>query len=414
MDTLKNRDLLKKSYFLRLVYIAFSCTVHITSFLQFLARIETFKDIPGFNQQFILLLLVSAGLSIFFLYAKQIKYVLILILLHVLVFILIIYPLSQHISILFTLVTLIIVEAMFFLPSVYNYIGSLGITGLTLLLQRPVIAWGRTIPPPPMDETILLAFFLVLLLIFTGIINELFKAVQSHAQQIQRMDTAIKQLMNANVGFQQYARQKEVLSRMNERKRITSEIHDTIGYTLTNIIMMMEAVISNLRKSPPQLEVVENLVQSVKSQAKEGLNEVRKSLHILREEKEEQARGLKAISKIAKTFQESTQVEVHLDFGNLPLDLDDEYSTILYRLIQEGMTNAFRHGKTKVLWINLRQDESGIFLRIRDKGIGSSKPEQGIGLSGMWERVAAIGGRISAHNVADGFELSAWIPRKKE
>lgn len=64
-----------------------------------------------------------------------------------------------------------------------------------------------------------------------------------YTQKIKHLDSAISQLSDANVGFQSYVKSLEFQIIMNERKRVSREIHDTVGYALTNIIMMTEAAI---------------------------------------------------------------------------------------------------------------------------------------------------------------------------
>ncbi len=83
------------------------------------------------------------------------------------------------------------------------------------------------------------------------------------------------------------------------------------------------------------------------------------------------------------------------------------------RIVQEGLTNAFRHGKATRVRINLWQTEGEILVSVLDNGRGiapGTSVTDGIGLAGMRERLAEYGGEIRLGPVVDGFELAATIP----
>ena len=90
--------------------------------------------------------------------------------------------------------------------------------------------------------------------------------------------------------------------------------------------------------------------------------------------------------------------------------MDKEVDQVVYRMIQEGLTNAFRHGKATLIHVRLWIFQVELIVRIHDNGQGSPEIKKGIGLQGMEERLKKIHGRLEAKNVADGFVVSAWIP----
>ena len=403
-----------RDHFFVIVFISLSVICHLVGAIQFLVSLTRLKIAPEFFSQFFVLLALSFLLSVVIGAINKKRYTFFIILFHFVVFVLIGYPLSDYLGVEFSLLTVIIVEIVFFISSPYNIIFGFLVIVLTVLLQHSTVAWGKELPAPPLESILSIGLYSLVVLVFSAILKKLFLDLQIQISQVERMDEAVKQLMSANIGFQQYAKRQEETSKISERKRVTREIHDTIGYTLTNVIMMMEAITSLIKVAPAEIERINELANGVKRQAQEGLREVRKALHLLREEEEPELSGLRAIDKIVKTFQEATRVRVNVDFGNMPWDLDRECDELMYRLVQEGMTNAFRHGKATEIWIRFWQDESGIFVTIRDNGSGSPKVKKGIGLLGMTERVTGMGGSIVAHNVVDGFELSVWIPGDKE
>lgn len=198
-------------------------------------------------------------------------------------------------------------------------------------------------------------------------------------------------------------------AKKNERERISREIHDIIGYTLTNLKMMMEAAIDLSKKYSPRLT---ELVKQARDQAQEGLKETRLALHVLRVVDTDKIRGIDAVQKLVRVFEKATGVVVNADLGSITWNFDESVELILYRLVQEGMTNAFRHGKATRIEISFKQEISAITLRICDNGIGCTEIKDGIGFSGIKERIGKLGGRFTARKMSAGFELTVWIPCK--
>ena len=111
------------------------------------------------------------------------------------------------------------------------------------------------------------------------------------------------------------------------------------------------------------------------------------------------------------------QIKVELELGDVPLYLGEEANLTLFRLVQEGLTNALRHGKASRISVLFTRDGEGVFVTIQDNGIGSGKVGQktGFGLLGMQERVERLGGRLEViSEPGEGFTLKAWIPFGEE
>ena len=236
------------------------------------------------------------------------------------------------------------------------------------------------------------------------------EALAESDKHIKRLNTTVLNLSDANKAFQIYADNIESESAQKERNRITRELHDTVGYAMTNVIIMMNAARVVLNEDLAGLDM---LLEKVGDQTEQALNETRQTLHRLRNMEMHKPKGLQAISQLTRGFEGATGIEIRLNTGNLPWSLGMKIDSALFRFVQEGLTNAFRHGKATRIQINLWRTPDELRASIRDNGQGldSEEPvEDGIGLSGMKERFSSFGGKIVAHNVADGFELSATIP----
>ena len=222
-----------------------------------------------------------------------------------------------------------------------------------------------------------------------------------------RLHEATFQLAETNIQLQDYAALAEQQSAISERKRLGREIHDSLGYTLTNLVMMLEAALDFSEENPEELP--EHL-ERTRDQAKDGLAEVRRTLHQLRAE-QQQTKGLPAIHKLVNAFTKATHLEVELNMGDAPLYIGEEADWAAYRLVQEGITNAVRHGKATQIFISFFRKEDGVGILIKDNGAGTANIEEGYGLVGMRERIERLGGSLTVSSKpGEGFRLSAWIP----
>ena len=172
--------------------------------------------------------------------------------------------------------------------------------------------------------------------------------------------------------------------------------------------MMVEA--AKYLVNPAEKELAKQL-HLAHEQASEGLNEVHRALQALRPTQLSQATGMTAIYQLVTTFAKATQIEVQLNMGNAPLDFGEEADLAVYHLVQEGITNALRHGRATQISISFSQMEKMIHILIQDNGIGSKNIHEGFGLTGMRERIEKLGGRLEiSSGIGEGFRLVGVIP----
>jgi signal transduction histidine kinase len=135
-------------------------------------------------------------------------------------------------------------------------------------------------------------------------------------------------------------------------------------------------------------------------------------LYALRLQEESLPHGIVAIVKLVGTFEAATGITVTSNFTNTPVHLPKGTENALYHLVQECMTNSFRHGKATAIDIMTSVDDSAIQVVISDNGLGSSRVQEGIGLQGMSERIGRLGGKVAYENTPHGFVVKAALPWK--
>lgn len=254
-----------------------------------------------------------------------------------------------------------------------------------------------------------------LIIITSSVITMIYyreKLVWEHVEN-SRITGVMKQLTKVNLEYQDYAIDIEEIATEQERKRITREIHDIVGYTLTNTIMMMEAAIDMMQRNPLGIAA---LINTTRENAQEGLEQTRSALYKLRETRIERPQGLSVIIRMFKVFSTATGVQATLLWNNLPWNYDEARNKILFYSIQQGLVNAFIHGKASNVLIEGRLNDTSLIVSIKDNGIGTKgKPIiEGIGIKGIRERLDTIKGYLEICKIHNGFFLKLHIPLDTE
>jgi signal transduction histidine kinase len=218
-----------------------------------------------------------------------------------------------------------------------------------------------------------------------------------------RLAEALMGVTRLNLSYQDYSASVEEKSALEERLRLTRDIHDVVGYALTNTMMLMRAAAIMIEKEP---EKVGALIEATQKGAESALAQVRGILGDLRRREIRYAAGPNAIAKVVRVFKTATGAEVDLDFGNFDWSIGDEEAFAVHHFVQEAMLNAFSHGKATAIRVSFRQAEDALAVTVRDNGSGSKGVSEGIGISGMRERLAKVGGGLEYSSTADGFSIT--------
>lgn len=189
-------------------------------------------------------------------------------------------------------------------------------------------------------------------------------------------------------------------SRLNERMRISRELHDLLGHHLTALSLNLE-VANHLVTGKAQEHV-----RQAQSLAKLLLTDVREVVSQLRENEHLDLR-----EALAALTDNVPALDIDLEIG-VALNIDDPARAhVLLRCAQEAVTNAVKHARASRLWLSLMPGQGGVVLRARDNGHGTARLTAGNGLRGMGERLAQFGGRLDIDTAPDrGFSLTAWLP----
>ncbi|MCI1209859.1 MAG: histidine kinase [Treponema sp.] len=224
-----------------------------------------------------------------------------------------------------------------------------------------------------------------------------------------RLEKFANKIMNTNLAYQNYAVTLEKNTIKNERQRISREIHDIIGYTMTNILMLIQAALNSRDEEQRDM-----LLKKASAHLNDSVDRARLSLRRMREQDIPEEHGRNLFRRLTTTFAEVTDCTIVMDYGNLPESIDSEIEKILLSTIEEGLTNSFKHGKADSINISLWYEKGWISLRITDNGLGKNhkgdEVKAGIGIQGMREQIIPLGGMFSARYVPEGFRIQAALP----
>jgi signal transduction histidine kinase len=190
-----------------------------------------------------------------------------------------------------------------------------------------------------------------------------------------------------------------------ERNRIAREIHDTVGHTLTTVLIEIEAGKRLIEKDK---DLSKQKLELAQKQVRKGLNDIRKSVRLLKEGSEV-LDFMPSIKLLIEETIKHTDIEINCNIKNCD-KLEGQIGKAIYHALQEGLTNGMKHGGANIFNFKLKKDDKISFFLL-DNGEGMKKDSiMGFGLSAMEDRVNKLNGKIAFKNTTQGFLLEIQIP----
>jgi signal transduction histidine kinase/ligand-binding sensor domain-containing protein len=199
---------------------------------------------------------------------------------------------------------------------------------------------------------------------------------------------------------QRYERAQEVVV-VEERQRLARELHDSVTQALYGMTLYAEAMSRQLPSGNTELLSV--YIQELQETAREALREMRLLIFELRPPLLEEEGLVAALQSRLEAVEQRAGMEAYLELatgrsslgmGRMPANIEDG----LYRIAQEALNNALKHAYARKVTVSLRQEQRTVIMEIADDGIGfeldSVQEHAGLGLPGMKERAAQMGGSV--------------------
>ena len=204
-----------------------------------------------------------------------------------------------------------------------------------------------------------------------------------------------------------------VAAQEDERRSISRELHDEVGQALTGMRVEM-ANLSTLMRAG-DANAVAAKTDEIKQMVEDSLGVVRNMALLLRPSMLDDLGLVPALEWQAREVSKRSGVRVNVEAGQVSEDLPEEHKTCIYRVVQEALHNCIRHAGARSVTVTVRQSPDELSLSVEDDGKGFDvRRERGLGLIGIEERVANLGGNFAVESAPGrGSRLRISLPLKE-
>jgi len=212
-----------------------------------------------------------------------------------------------------------------------------------------------------------------------------------------------------NAVLEQYMSQIERITLAEERNRLSSELHDTVGHAYTSIIMGMETLRTDLAT-----EMGVQRLDSLLEMGRKSIEDVRGYLHQMDPQCQSPSL-IQSLQNLGAEFQEHAQVDVSFRTFGEEYQLSRQAKIAFIRCLQESLTNAVRHGQGTEIIVSLQFEQQYTRLEVQDNGKGNVEWQEGFGMNTMKERAMNLQGQLSVYTKPEeGMLVTCTIPRQTE
>ena len=192
----------------------------------------------------------------------------------------------------------------------------------------------------------------------------------------------------------QSSRERLVLAREEERRRLRRDLHDGLGPTLASQTFQLDEILDRLHDDPAGTA---NLVLALKEQNQQLVADVRRLVYELRPPALDELGIAGALTAHVAQYERSSPVTIEVETIPDPLPaLPAAVEVAAYRIAREAITNTMRHAKAGRCQASLSVSDADLTIEVRDDGVGvSSRVRAGVGISSMRERTEELGGEFS-------------------
>lgn len=205
-----------------------------------------------------------------------------------------------------------------------------------------------------------------------------------------------------------------------ERGRISRELHDGLGQSLTALKMQLEMLAQSAEATGAPLAAS---LRDVVALADQSLQEVRQAAHLLRPQILDELGLVPTLRWLARAMRQRTGLMAELEVEETEERLPFEIETLVFRFVQEALTNAAKHAGTEKARVFLRAGEGRVRCTVEDEGRGfdgalalrGAEEDRGFGLRGLRDRVQLFGGRLTVDSQPGaGTRLAVDVPLAAE
>lgn len=220
----------------------------------------------------------------------------------------------------------------------------------------------------------------------------------------------ITSIEEKNKDLEYYSKKIEELTIKEERNRVSQDLHDTVGHIFTSVITSLDALPFLYQADKQEAE---RSIKEISDLARNGLNDVRKTIHHM--SPTDQKTLVESVTELIADFMKHTSTDIHLNVEGEAVKVSERVKFAMIRCIQEGLTNAKRHGEATVIKVNISFKQEELIVLIEDNGYGCNELNLGFGLRSMKDRISALAGTVNFYSKLNyGMRITCNIPMAKE
>jgi PAS domain S-box-containing protein len=240
------------------------------------------------------------------------------------------------------------------------------------------------------------------------------EALRESKEEFRRLSQSLDSQVRSRTRELQELSWQLMRARDEERRHVARELHDSAGQSLAVLAIEIDQL---LQQASPYSELTPDIEQ-IRETVRQLHSEIRTTSYLLHPPLLDESGLQAAISWYAGGLTEHTsipiEVEISDDLGRLPRDLE----LVLFRFVQEALTNIHRHAAAKKAWIAISRSQSQVSAEVRDDGAGMSPDRldqvrsggSGVGIRGMRERILQFQGSMEIDSDPSGTKISVAIP----
>jgi signal transduction histidine kinase len=231
---------------------------------------------------------------------------------------------------------------------------------------------------------------------------------QEQSEMHARLEQAHRQLQAAHRELEEASARSLRYAVLEERSRIARDIHDSVGHGLTSVIVQLQALPYMIRSNPAEAD---GTLRTVLDVTRQCLTEVRSVVHQMA--MDEAGLGLLALKSLVQSVREQSGLRIRFSAHGAVAPWHAETSELLYRVLQEALTNVIRHARATRVDVSVVESARDITMTITDDGAfaGDELPSPGFGLSSMRARCERAGGSFRLNALQpNGLGVTATVP----
>ena len=265
----------------------------------------------------------------------------------------------------------------------------------------------------PIEDGIINFVLLGLFFILLSYISRLYSTKVEAQQLYDKLRVSDEKLIEANKELEGYVESIEELTLLKERNRISREIHDSVGHTLSTAMIQLSAMEAIAEKEDSSMK---DMVGNLRAFISESFQDVKRAVRELKPDEYDNYQGILRIQEVCKNFERMSGVQVKVIISKSDWNLSTKQINHLYRMTQEVLSNSLKHGKATMVKVIMNFAEDEFVISFNDNGVGTDKiVESGLGLRSIRERAEEIDGLVDMKSSeGNGFFVKVIVPREVE